>query len=1137
MKRCALLLSFCLLTFRAGAAPAQPATLVTDVNTSQEDFVEPLFTGVDFAVLGTTVFFLHDDGIHGIEVWKTDGAAAGTALVKDVCPGACWPRTFHFAVAHGRLFFGADDGVHGYELWVTDGSDAGTFLLRDVNPGIGNALRGVKSAAGTLFFTADDGVHGIELWKSDGTPAGTQMVADLLPGSVGSDPWLSLDLGGSLLLNADDGVHGREPWLSDGTAAGTAMLLDINPGAGDSSLPGNFIFGEPDAFALTGGGFLFSADDGVHGYEPWRSDGTGAGTALVKDLNPNAESSSPYGFRMAGSALYFGAQDADNGRELWKTDGTGPGTQLVKDIYPGTFGSAPRELTVLGGQLFFIAFEPAGGRELWRSDGTGAGTVQVKDILPGTDSGFVPWYPFRLRVLGSSLLFFADDGIHGAELWKSDGTAAGTALLADIYPGVVPGFGLGFSGLTVAGSRVFFHAIGVDGLEPWRSDGTAAGTVEVKNITTQASGLVQFGGFLTSSLQKLGDRLLFDAEDGVSGLEPWATDGTAAATGQLADLAPGPDWGAPTLLFPAPGLLHARNTGDLWKTDGTPAGTSPLVPAGTLQADPFLASLGSSWLFAADNFTAGSELWKTDGTAAGTVLVKDIWPGNNGSSPSALTVLGSSLLFEANDGTHGYELWKSDGTPAGTVLVKDLSASSFGGRPGEITPLGSVAVFTAYDAAGTDRDLWKTDGTPAGTVLLRASAGGLVRLGNTVLFLATSSAGRELWKTDGTAAGTGLLADIRPGIGSSFSNPYFNQGNTQTVVGNKFFFLADDGVSGAELWQTDGTTAALVKDVYPGSRSAEITWMTPLRGRLFFVADDGVHGRELWVTDGTPAGTRLVKDIVPGPGSPVIQSVKAMGRLLLFNATDGVNGVEPWKSDGTEAGTVMLQDVAPGAASSTAMGFTSAFPNVYFAANDNVTGFELWSLPWTALGSTFADVPVAYWAWRYVEALADGGFTTGCGNGLYCPAQTVTRAEVSVFILRGIHGAGYAPPPATGTAFQDVPAGFWAAPWIERFAAEGFSSGCGTTPPLFCPETPVPRAQMAVFLLRARHGASYVPPPATGTVFQDVPAGYWAAAWIERLAAEGITSGCAPNLYCPDDPVGRDQMAVFLIRAFNLPLP
>ena len=189
------------------------------------------------------------------------------------------------------------------------------------------------------------------------------------------------------------------------------------------------------------------------------------------------------------------------------------------------------------------------------------------------------------------------------------------------------------------------------------------------------------------------------------------------------------------------------------------------------------------------------------------------------------------------------------------------------------------------------------------------------------------------------------------------------------------------------------------------------------------------------------------------------------------------------------------------------------------------------------ISTTFADVPWDYWSRDYIERLYATGISSGCNTSplLYCPASMVTRDQAAIFLLKGEHGSGFSPPKATGV-FQDVSANYWAADWIEQLAAEGITSGCNVSPNLYCPTTPVTRDQMAVLLLRARHGPSYVPPKATG-IFQDVPVDYWAADWIEQLTAEGITGGCSasPKLYCPTTPVTRDQMAVFLVKNFNLP--
>ncbi len=191
----------------------------------------------------------------------------------------------------------------------------------------------------------------------------------------------------------------------------------------------------------------------------------------------------------------------------------------------------------------------------------------------------------------------------------------------------------------------------------------------------------------------------------------------------------------------------------------------------------------------------------------------------------------------------------------------------------------------------------------------------------------------------------------------------------------------------------------------------------------------------------------------------------------------------------------------------------------------------------------FVDVPQGYWAEVFIKTLACNGITAGCklddpatpaNEALYCPEDPVTRAQMAVFLERGENGSSYLPPSAAGI-FADVPltpTPYWAVAWIEQLYNDNITSGCWANPPLYCPDNPVTRAQMAVFLLRVRHGSTYVPPTATGTMFNDVTTGTFAASWIEELAVEGITAGCGGGNYCPDSSVTRAQMAVFLTRVF-----
>lgn len=189
---------------------------------------------------------------------------------------------------------------------------------------------------------------------------------------------------------------------------------------------------------------------------------------------------------------------------------------------------------------------------------------------------------------------------------------------------------------------------------------------------------------------------------------------------------------------------------------------------------------------------------------------------------------------------------------------------------------------------------------------------------------------------------------------------------------------------------------------------------------------------------------------------------------------------------------------------------------------------------YSTLNGGFGDVFTFYWAYDDIQKIKNSAITTGCGNGFYCPEDLVTRAQMAVFIERAINGGSYMPPAATGI-FDDVSTNFWAAAWIEQFYQDGITNGCSSNPLQYCPEQSLTRAEMAVLLLRAKHGSGYSPPQATG-IFTDVPTDYWAAAWIEELKLEGITTGCSDNplRFCPDESVTRAQMAAFLVRTFGL---
>ncbi len=771
------------------------------------------------------VCYADDDGTHGLELWRTNGTPEGTVLVRDIHPGPHGSIESSLIPFRGQLYFWADDGTNRLALWKTDGTTEGTLfvdtmtvapvnryftdgvviddslyfiglsgrdpakpyglfrtdgtapgtrLMRDFagtyypicpGPCFPVAPGGLVELNGKAYFAASDGISGLELWSSDGTTDGTRMVSDICPGPCGGfeSPGGLLAFRGRLYFGADDGIHGKEVWTSGGTPGSTVLLKDIEP-TSTGSEPGSSY---PGAFTPVGDLLLFGATETTHGSELWRTDGTEAGTVLVKDINPGASSSYLYGFVSTGSVVYFSANDGDHGYELWRSDGTFSGTVPVADIFPGPTGSDPSSVRLAGRELYLGA-SGADGFGLWRTDGSAAGTSAVRVISSSASSSL----PLPLAELDGTLIFSASDGT-SRRLWRSDGSPAGTTKLADVA--VELGFGSFGNASAVLGGKLYFDG---DFAALWKTDGTEAGTAIVKSARGP------------DSLTVVGDTLFFTAF-GDHGQELWKSDGTEGGTTLVEEIDPDSRGTYASSLTASQGLLYFAKTGvdlSLWRSDGTASGTR-LVRSVFAQE---LLDFGGALFFSGGSDSEGRGLWRSDGTPDGTRLVKTF------EEISRMVVTGPTLFILELTASYDARLWRSDGTAEGTFLLKEFSS---GFAPDDLVAVGTRLFFAAGDS-DHGRELWSTDGTPQGTAIVKdivAGAGDsgptdLTNAGSVLVFSARDGIhGVEVWKSDGTEAGTSMVADIVRGPGSSSPSAF-------APAGSRVYFSADDGVSGREIW-------------------------------------------------------------------------------------------------------------------------------------------------------------------------------------------------------------------------------------------------------------------------------------------------------------------------------------------------
>jgi ELWxxDGT repeat protein len=624
-----------------------------------------------------------------------------------------------------------------------------------------------------------------------------------------------------MLFVAYDDANRGEVWVTDGTTAGTSLLKDVisvYSSYYDMIVP-NILIG-PILERGTGTYFRRWTDNYCGSW--YRTDGTTEGTISTQDLGFGLDferlSDRWPTAELGNKTLFFSPDKLESRMEMWATDFTPTGTKRISDNLTLYTINPGYGLYVAGDYAYFISKTTQYKYWLCRSDGTLAGTTMVAAVSTPFSGGITD----GCQSAGNSLYFAGTDSTYGTELWKAGGTTAGAGMVKDLFPGVGSGLIEIMSDESMAGAP-FLYFVGDDGIHGsalWRSDGTEAGTVTIDGIQSGTGRYSVYPVGRQASTCYFSDRF-----------SVWRTDGTAAEK-----LLSNP---ASVLhIMMGTTLLFVDSLGQLFKIDNPSAAPVQLTAfTGDLSSHfPQDLVIVGAQLF----FWTPSGLWKTDGTMAGTVMVKTVGP------PVWKIASGNTLYFWVGD-----RLWKSDGTDQGTVAIEDncpQTGAVIAPNPRILGTLGSTVLLSAADAGGK----------------------------------------RRLWKTDETVDGTAPVTDSV----AIYEKESSHQGPDTAVMGGYLYFgtVLPDG--SAELWRSDGTAQGTRRAATLGQYA--LLGMNSV-GSTLFLSGNSVSGnnKALWKSDGTAAGTVKVKDVAALQLSPV-------GSMMYFNAPN------LWKTDGTLQGTTSV---------------------------------------------------------------------------------------------------------------------------------------------------------------------------------------------------------------------------------------
>jgi ELWxxDGT repeat protein len=692
--------------------------------------------------------------------------------------------------------------------------------------------------------------------------------------------------------------------------------------------------------------------------------------------------------------IYFTAVDEMQDRELYRLNFTTRAINRVRDINPNG-SSEPLELTVVNDKIYFTAWNVATGRELWITDGTSSGTALVKDIRTGIGQSSSPE---NLTKFGNQLLFTANNGSAGRELYRSSGTSQLTTMVKDIE------VGSGSSDpkdLTVSGDRLYFSAFtNANGRELWRTNASSVGTVLVEDVEPGANSSDPI------EITAWGNGVAFIGNRADVGKEVFRYEREVLNdVFLLKDIVPGALGSEPEYLVESGGSLYfvansPAEGREVFRSFGISANTAVLrdINIGTGGSNPArLIDVDGRLYFSAWAPTTGIELYSSTGTTANTLLVKDINLGNGGSYPNEMAEVNGKLLFQAYEPSIGYELWRTSGTSSATKS-SDLFAATSHSYPTNLTNFNSDLVFTAFE--NTKKLFIKPNGIGEKIQLSTSNSNwdlvdySVAVVDDIFYFARQSRTGddrMQLWKSDGTQAGTTLVKTID-------GKYYVNK--TIASNGSLYAVLFDRDALDFVLWTSDGTTAGTTQ-LKANQSFADISEVTTVGDTVYFAATKTGEGfTRLWRTQGTNETTDIVAPI------DRITTLMQRGGSLYFLGQEG-SSFNFYRYDGQSPPTVLKSGIV-GYSRSGKLGVNLS-GTLYFAGTSVEGESQIWKSNGTAAGTVLvkATSPVGVdgiptFLMRLGNSLVFDSASSSSGRELWVSDGTSAGTKVLKHINSGI---------------------------------------------------------------------------------------------------------------------------------------